>query len=332
MSFIVQLNQNKSFFIDQGLTLLKGAEKAGVTIPYSCRNGRCSSCKCKLIRGRTQAIYDEYGLSVEEKREGWILSCVRTACSDIELTAEDLEGIVLPDALTLPARIHSLEKLAPDVLRVMLRLPPSVEVNFIPGQYIDVIGNGGIRRSYSLACAHAVDKHLELHIRAIVGGAMSQYWFEQARINDLLRLNGPLGTFFVRETQGIDLVFLATGTGYGPVKAMLESLAILPSDQQPNSITVIWGGRAKVDLYLTLPPLPVKHRFVPVLSRAGDDWTGSRGYVQDVFLSMQTDLANAVVYACGSEAMIQGAKSTLTSAGLPVENFHSDAFVCSAFQ
>ena len=327
---LISTTSGKSFQQNEEQTLLDAAAKAGISLPYSCKSGRCSSCKCKVLGGQSEPTSDELGLSAQEKAEGWILGCVRTATSDLLLEVEDLSGVTIPESKTLPARISSLEKAAPDVLCVKLRLPSTSAFTCLPGQYIDVIGTGGIRRSYSIANVTGSNTQIELHIRAVNGGAMSGYWFEQAKANDLLRLNGPLGTFFLRETKDLDIVFLATGTGLAPVKAMLESMAELKTDDQPRSVTVLWGGRTQQDLYLNLSSIPVKHRYVPVLSRAGDDWAGARGHVQQVLLSLQPDLTNAAVYACGSDAMIQGAKASLSAAGLPANRFYSDAFVCSA--
>lgn len=328
--WIVKVGIGREFAAAPGTSLMDAALAGGITLPYSCKTGRCSTCKCKVIAGETQALQDEIGLTTAEKAEGWILSCVRTAITDVVMEVEDLGDVVLPEAKTLPCRIKSLEKLAPDVLRVLLRLPPTSDFGFIPGQYIDLIGPGGLRRSYSLANASYAEKQLELHIRAVNGGAMSLYWFDQAQPNDLLRLNGPLGTFFLRNVSGLDLVFLATGTGMAPVKAMLEALCDLADEQQPRSVTVLWGGRTPEDLYLDMERIPGNFNFVPVLSRADVQWTGARGHVQQSLLSIFPDLANAAVYACGSNAMIQSAKTSLTQAGLPAHRFYSDAFVCSA--
>lgn len=329
MIFSVKINAEKSFEALHGQSLWAAAENSGFTIPYSCRNGRCSACKCKVIRGESEVLHPEIGLTLKEKAEGWILSCVRSACTDLELQVEDIGQYVLPVTLTLPCRIHSIDYLASDVLCVVLRLPPATEFNYIPGQYLDVIGPSAVRRSYSLAKANALDKKLELHIRAVDGGLMSQYWFDQAKVNDLLRLNGPLGTFFLRETKDLDVVFLATGTGLAPVKSMLESMALLGVDQLPRSVTVIWGGRLQQDLYCDFSSIKVSHRYLPVLSRAGADWAGARGYVQQVLLSLELDLSNVVVYACGSDTMIQSAKAELRKAGLPDKRLYSDAFVPS---
>ena len=289
----ITLSSGKTFRLESGASILGAAECHAIALPYSCKTGRCSTCKCKVITGDTEALQDEVGLTAKEKADGWILSCVRTAVTDLSLDVEDLGGVVLPEAKTLPCRINSIDKLAPDVVQVVLRLPPTAEFSFMPGQYIDVIGPGGVRRSYSLANASCADKQLELHIRAVDGGAMSQYWFEQAKANDLLRLNGPLGTFFLRDVAGLDLVFLATGTGIAPVKAMLESMHDLAAEKQPRSVTVLWGGRTPQDVYFDVAGIAGAFNFVPVLSRADAQWTGARGHVQHALLSVLPDLSQA---------------------------------------
>jgi CDP-4-dehydro-6-deoxyglucose reductase len=327
---LITLSSGIAFSTEAAVSILDAASTKSISLPYSCKTGRCSTCKCKVIAGRTSALKEEIGLSAAEKADGWILSCVRTALTDLNLDMEHLAGVVLPEAKTLPCRIKSIDKLAHDVMRVVLRLPPATDFSFIPGQYIDIIGLGGVRRSYSLANASFADKQLELHIRAVDCGAMSQYWFGQAKTNDLLRLSGPLGTFFLREVTGLDLVFLATGTGFAPVKAMLESMGDLAAEKQPRSVTVLWGGRTIQDLYFDAALIPGRFNFVPVLSRAEAGWMGARGHVQHILLSKLPDVTQAAVYACGSEMMIRDAQRTLIAAGLPSNRFYSDAFVCSA--
>lgn len=325
----IQTTYGKAFSQSAGQTILDAAAKAGIGLPYSCKTGRCSTCRCKVINGQSVAKVDELGLTLEEKAQGFILSCVRIALTDVLIDVEDLGDQVIPDVKTLPSRISSLEKLAPDVLSVKLRFPPNTPFTFLAGQYVDVIGPGGVRRSYSVANAPASDNQLQLHIRAVHGGAMSQYWFNQAKVNDLLRINGPLGSFFTRPLTGLHLVFLATGTGIAPVKAILEQLATAPAADQPLSANVYWGGREPQDLYTDPSQWHASLRYIPVLSRAPVDWTGARGHVQHSLLSDNPDWANTVVYACGSDAMIQCAKDELTKAGLPDKRFYSDAFVPS---
>ena len=328
----VTLTGGKQFLAESGATILDSARESQITLPYSCRTGRCSACRCKLTSGKTQALQFESGLTDIEKNEGWILSCVRAAETDITIEVEDLGGVVLPTSKTLPCRISSIDRLATDVVCVTLRLPPTADFRSIPGQYIDVIGPGGVRRSYSLANANTADNTLELHIRAVDGGVMSDYWFKQAKVNDLLRFNGPLGTFFLRGLDQLNLVFLATGTGMAPVKAMLESLIHIEPEQAPKSVTVFWGGRTAGDLYFDPQAIPGGHRFVPVLSRASAKCNGVSGYVQNALLATHLDLAHTVVYACGSDAMIRDAKAGLLAAGLPVKRFFADAFVPSVSQ
>ncbi len=326
----VELTSGKVFDITKNETLLEAAGKAGICLPYSCKMGRCSACKTRVIRGESSTIQLEQGLTEAEKADGWVLSCVRKAETDLLLDVEDLTGVVLSKPKTLPCRIARMEILAPDVLGVWLRLPLTAVFEFMPGQYIEVLGNHGLRRSYSLACAGMADNLLELHVRAVQGGQMSQYWFEQAKLNDLLRLYGPLGTFFIRPAAHKHLVFLATGTGIAPVKAMLESIAEMPQEQRPASIRVLWGGRMPEDIYIDISAMPFGLQFTPVLSRAGETWTGARGYIQEVLLHTLPDWNNTVVYACGSDVMIQSARLALVQAGLPRARFYSDAFVCSS--
>jgi CDP-4-dehydro-6-deoxyglucose reductase len=328
----VKLSNGREFSARVGDSLMDAAFSVGITLPHSCKTGRCSTCKCKVLQGETISLQTERGLTDEERAEGWILSCVRSAQTDVMIEVEDLGNVVWPSSKILPCRISRIDRLATDVIRVILRLPPTADFRSIPGQYIDVIGPGGVRRSYSLANANTVDKTLELHIRAVDGGVMSDYWFKQAKANDLLRFNGPLGTFFLRSLAQLHLVFLATGTGIAPVKAMLESLKDFTPEQAPQSVTVFWGGRTAEDLYFDSKFMPVGYRFVPVLSRAGVDWAGITGYVQNALLSSQPDLARIAVYACGSDAMIRSAKASLLACGLPDNRFFADAFVPSAHQ
>lgn len=324
------LPSGRRFQSDQGETLLDAALRCGITLEHSCRTGRCSTCKGRVLAGSTTALHEEVGLSTQQRDDGWILTCIRRAESDMTLDIQDLGNVTLHPARTWPCRIQALQPLASDVLKVVLRLPPSSQFDYHPGQYVDVIGPAGVRRSYSVANAPTPDKQVELHIRAVPDGALSRYWFEQARVNDLLRLHGPLGTFFLRDVAGLDLVCLATGTGIAPIKAALEGLRRRPQDALPASIRVYWGGRKPADLYWDPGLLDLPLRFVPVLSRPEPAWRGVRGHVQQAFLADQPQLARMAVYACGSDAMIHDARDLLMRSGLREGRFHSDAFVSSA--
>jgi CDP-4-dehydro-6-deoxyglucose reductase len=246
------------------------------------------------------------------------------------LDIEDLGLLAGISSKTLPARIAALDQLAPDVIRVELRLPPGSNFRFLPGQSIDVTGPGGVKRSYSLASDAGVTDRLELQIRRVEAGRFSAYWFSLAKVQDLLRFKGPLGTFYLRDSAGLDVVFLATGTGIAPFRSMLMQMSALPAEQRPHSVSLYWGGRVAQDLYEDPRTLLLELNYVPVLSRADASWSGARGHVQEEFLAAYGGpLRNVTVYACGSPAMIDAARKRLVAAGLPSNRFHFDAFVSS---
>ncbi|CAN5737586.1 CDP-6-deoxy-delta-3,4-glucoseen reductase [soil metagenome] len=326
---IVTLANGRSFAAERGTSVLDAALAHGLTLEHSCRTGRCGSCKAQVLGGASAVLRDEVSLTAEEAAAGWILTCTREAQTDLSLDVEDLSALAGISPKTLPCRINALELVAPDVMKVSLRLPPNSGFAFLAGQYVDVIGPGGIKRSYSVASDMRSAGQLELHVKRVEGGAMSAYWFEQAKPNDLLRFRGPLGTFFLRDLTGLDVIFLATGTGYAPVHSMLMHLAALSPERQPASASVYWGGRVPQDLYADAANTPANVQFTPVLSRADTSWAGARGHVQDVLLVDHPSLDNAAVYACGSDAMIHSARTALTAAGLRPKRFYSDAFVSS---
>jgi CDP-4-dehydro-6-deoxyglucose reductase len=272
-------------------------------------------------------------LTDAEVADGWVLTCTSGAVSDVHLDAEDLGPLADYPARVTPSRIDQLERVAGDVVRVVLRLPPGSAFRFLAGQHVDVTSPAGVRRSYSIASAAAAHGKVELHVRRVDGGHFSDYWFGAACANDLLRFEGPRGTFFLRPVAGLDVVFLATGTGIAPILSMLAQLAATP-DGKPRSVALYWGGRHEQDHYVDPVPVLPGLRYVPVVSRGGERWQGARGHVQDVLLAdvalgRAPSLAGSAVYACGSEAMIHDARRVLADAGLPSRRFHFDAFVGS---
>jgi CDP-4-dehydro-6-deoxyglucose reductase, E3 len=327
---IVLLSNGKTFTASSEVTLLDAAKASGLVLEHSCRSGRCGSCKAELLSGTVIPLKPDLSLSAAERAKGWVLTCASAVTTDAVLAIEDLGLPADITVKTLPCRVASLDRLAPDVLKVELRLPPNVNFRFLPGQSIDVIATGGQRRTYSLADVPSAGGGLELHVREVPGGAMSNYWFEHAKTNDLLRLEGPRGTFFLRNVANLDVVFLATGTGIAPIKAMLTQLARATDGPPPRSVHLLWGGRRAADLYWQPGAGNNRLRYTAVLSRADDSWTGARGHVQDVLLGAPPAWDQAVVYACGSSAMIEGARTAVVAAGLPANRFFSDAFVSSS--
>jgi CDP-4-dehydro-6-deoxyglucose reductase len=332
---VITLSNGTRFDAEVGTSMLDAALSQGVVLEHSCRTGRCGSCKARVIHGETVALRAPIGLTAVESERGWVLTCTHEATTDVELDIEDLGALAGIETRVTPARIERLELVAPDVMRVELRLPPRSSFRFLAGQYIDVTSPAGTRRSYSIASAAATPDKVELQIRRVDVGQLSAYWFGQAKLNDLLRFIGPRGTFFLRPVAGLDLIFLATGTGIAPVRAMLLQLAVGAPADAPLSVTLYWGGRHREDLYIDPTPELPGMRYVPVLSRADVTWTGARGHVQDALVHdvahhAGPPLAGAVVYACGSEAMIHGARRLLADNGLAPRRFYFDAFVSSS--
>ncbi len=284
----------------------------------------------RVISGETDAQNDEPGLTADERAAGWVLSCVRVPSTNTVIEADCLPDVKLPNAQIFPSKVLSIEDVAPTVRRIVLKLPPRSGFSFLPGQYVRVSGPEGLQRSYSLAGANAESGVIELHIRYVSGGVFSRYWFEKARVGDLLRIFGPLGTFFLRSVARKDLIFLATGTGIAPIQAMIYGLEAVSAIEAPSSMRLYWGNRTEKDIYLAPGEWHPSLRYFPTLSRAAESWQGGRSYVQDEALNSNLDASRAVVYACGSGAMIRAARDRFKAAGLPEGSFFADAFVCSS--
>lgn len=326
---LVTLSNAKQFPCTEESTLLDAARTHGLVLEYSCRTGRCGVCKAQVISGKTQTIKNEEALTPEEASSGYILTCARSAIDDVVLDIEDLGRLASIKTQTLPCRIDSIQKLTPYVIRVILRLPPKNNFEFLSGQYIDIIAKNGIRRSYSIASAHSTSDKIELQISHVENGEMSQYWFNEAKENDLLRFEGPYGTFCLHEKPQKNIIFLATGTGIAPVKSILEDMNHANEYAHTKNIIIYWGARVQQDIYWQPEFTNLSISFNPTLSRADNNWTGKKGYVQDAVIADDIDLSDSVVYACGSDTMIHSAQQRLITGGLEKKNFYSDAFVSS---
>jgi len=324
--FTIKLKNNKSFQCDENSTIFEAARKNNIILEHSCLNSRCSSCIVKVISGQTKNNEEELVLTEVQKKQKFVLSCNARPLSDLELDIEDLGDRIIYDKKIIPSKINNIEKLTDEVLKITLRLPPNSSFRFNSGQYINII-KGNITRSYSIAnCSNHKNK-LEFFIKKYQNGLMSKYLFEEAKINDLLRIEGPVGTFFLRDSSFKNIVFLATGTGIAPIKSILQELEESSLDYQNKIFWVIVGARYKEDLFWVPNFKKIKIKYIPVLSRQENDWNGEKGYVQDIVLKQQINLENTQVYACGSNNMINSAKELFFKNKLKENNFFSDAFV-----
>lgn len=325
--FRINLKNDIHFSCAPEETILMGAQKENITLDHSCKTGRCQSCKAKVVQGTSVANIEETGLSEHDKSKGYILTCVRTPTSDLTLDIEDLSAYSLEKIKTIPSKIDLISKVSNNVMELHLRIPPNASFNYLSGQYINII-KGDYKRSYSIANTSSAS-NLVFFIKNYEGGRFSHYLFNDAKINDLLRIEGPIGTFFYRKTNKKNIVFLATGTGIAPVKAILEQMDESHGDFVDKNIYLFFGGRTEEDLFWKPDFKNIKVRFIPVLSRSNAEWKGAKGYVQDAVLAQKIDLADGVLYACGSEDMIKDSSESTIKNGLSEDSFYSDAFISS---
>ena len=312
-------------------TILEAALRQSFTLPYGCRNGACGSCKGKVVSGKVNyGDHQPATLTDEEKAQGLALFCCATPLSELVIECREVGVAKDIQIKTIPCRVQKLEKISDDVALLSLKLPASERMQFMAGQYIDILLKDGKRRSFSLANAPHDDETLQLHIRHVPGGTFSEYVFSQMQEKAILRFEGPLGTFFLREDSDKPIIFLATGTGFAPIKSIVEH-ALHSGTERP--LTLYWGARRLPDIYMFDLPMQWQQahpnfKFVPVLSQpsAEDQWTGRTGHVQDCVLQDQADISGVQVYACGSPSMVEDAHKKLVAAGLPNDEFYSDAF------
>jgi CDP-4-dehydro-6-deoxyglucose reductase len=328
--FNIRLKNGKSFSCDTNSTIFEAAKRNGIILEHSCLTARCRSCALQVESGITIDRLDDLVLSVEEKSNTWILSCNAIPASDLVLDLEDLGDLQIFDKKIIPAKIQSINRVNNTIIEVSLRLPPNSNFGYNSGQYVNIT-KGSIKRSYSVANAYKKSGLLTFLIKKYEYGEMSNYWFKEAKENDLLRIEGPIGSFFLRESETENIIFLATGTGVAPIKAILENITESPNKLSNKKIWFFSGARHENDLFWHPNKLNVisNLRYIPVLSKASEDWNGERGYVQEIVLKLGIDLTNAQVYACGSNNMIESAKKTLVKNGLNIKNFYSDAFVAT---
>lgn len=300
--------------------LLDDALSASLPIEHSCKTGDCGVCSAEVIDG---SVENEKGDVVTS---GYILTCQSRAKSDIALKANYYPELVNIKQQTIPCKVASVELVTEDIILIKFRFPPTVKFNYLPGQYIDLNYNG-VKRSYSIANAKSDLKELELHIRQVANGKMSELLFNGLKENQLMRMEGPKGTFFVKDNNKT-LVLLATGTGIAPIKAIVEELV---AKKDKRDVHIYWGMQYEKELYCNeLIELAQRNEhisFTPVLSRettAPDG--GELGYVQNKVIKDFDSFDNIEVYACGSIRMIEEAKSLLLQHGLPENSFFSDAF------
>ena len=340
MPFTVTVQPSgRSFSVERDEPVLHAAIREGIGLPYGCKDGACGSCKCRLLEGRViHGAHQSKALSADEESAGFMLTCCAAPQTDLVIEARTVAGAGEFPVRKMPARVMTITKPAPDVAVLSLQLPANELLRYHAGQYVEFILRDGARRSYSMANApHTqTDKPaIELHIRHMPGGRFTDHVFGAMKEKEILRIEGPFGSFFLREDSDKPIVLLASGTGFAPIKAILEHMEF-KAITRPT--VLYWGCRSKADLYLhewalaaagRLPNL----RYVPVLSepKAEDAWSGRTGFVHQAVMADLPDLSGHQVYACGAPIMVESALKDFTErCGLPSEEFYADSFTSEA--
>lgn len=326
---------NHVFTMQGDESILDAALREGFVISYGCRNGACGTCKGRLLEGEVDyGAYQETALPEAEKRLGMALFCQARPRGDIVIECREIGAAKDVQIRTLPCRVQRMQRVAADIMVLDLKLPASERLQFLAGQYIDILLKDGTRRSFSLANAPHDDEFLQLHMRNY-GGPFSEHVFTKMKERDILRFEGPLGTFFLREDSDKPIILLASGTGFAPIKAIVEHAF---HTRSPRSLVLYWGARVRADLYMNAVPerWAREHnnfQYVPVLSEPlpGDNWNGRTGFVHEAVMKDIADMSGCQVYACGAPVMVDAAHRNFTSrCGLPEEEFFSDAFTPAA--
>jgi len=324
-----------AFTVNDGETVLAAALREGIVIAYGCRHGVCGTCKGRLLEGTVNyGTYQEHAMSEAEKRAGMALFCQAKPLADLTIQCREIGSAVKGIQIKmLPARVVKMQRAAADVMLLDLKLPAQERLQFLAGQYIDLLLRGGIRRSFSMANAPRDDGFLQLHLRDY-GGPFSQYVFGVMKDKDIIRFEGPFGTFFLREESAKPIVLVASGTGFAPIKAIVEHTL---DTGVARPMTLYWGCRGRSDLYMhelaETWHREGKLRYVPVLSEApaSDNWSGRTGFVHRAVMEDFPDLSGHQVYACGVPVMVEAAhRDFTTKCGLPDEEFFSDSFTPAA--
>jgi CDP-4-dehydro-6-deoxyglucose reductase len=341
MTFQVTIAPSQhQFTVTADQTVLDAALAAGILLPYSCRSGACSTCKAKLVSGTIQPVPSaEVVLSPEEREAGYTLLCQARATSDLVVESREIRLASDIQVRKLPSRVTSISRPAADVAVLQLQLPATETFKFYAGQYVELILKDGKRRSYSMANPPHSATALELHIRHLPGGLFTDHVFgvgaTQMKEREILRIEGPLGSFFLREDSQLPIVMVASGTGFAPIKAIIEHM-VHQNIKRP--VTLYWGGRRPCDLYMhalaqswaaTIP----NFSYVPVVSDAlsEDAWTGRTGFVHKAVMEDFPNLSGYQVYACGAPIVVDSARREFVAqCHLPDEAFFADSFTSEA--
>jgi len=343
LSYQVELKTSgKTFSVEADETVLEAALRQSINLPYGCKNGACGSCKGRLLTGKiTHGDHSQSALSPADETAGATLLCCAHPQTNLLIEVREVQGGGDIPVRKVPCRINTIKFASDDVAILQLQLPASERFQFLAGQYLEFLLKDNKRRAYSIASAPHEEGPLELHIRHLPGGLFTDPLFgqtadgKQIKEKDILRFEGPLGSFFLREDSKKPIIFLASGTGFAPIKAMLTSIQNKKIDRE---IHFYWGGRRPKDLYMDSLCQEFTHtipgfHYIPVISEAlpEDAWQGRTGFVHRAVMHDFSDLSSYQVYACGAPIVIAAARTDFVKeCRLPQEEFFADSFTSEA--
>ncbi|HET7844188.1 MAG TPA: CDP-6-deoxy-delta-3,4-glucoseen reductase [Xanthomonadales bacterium] len=318
------------FSVAPGETVLEAARAQNLALPYSCLSGRCGSCKATVLQGEVRYHAPPVALSDDEQAHRQVLLCQAEPLTDLVVAAREVPSVADMPKRQLAVKVVERTLLAPDVMRLVLRPPAGQKLRWLAGQYLDVLLPGGKRRAFSIANAPERAERIELHIRRVTGGDFTAHVFDTMRDGEVLRVEGPLGTFVPREDSERTMLLVAGGTGFAPIKAIVEHFLNLGSTRPMH---LYWGVRAVADLYLAHLPAEWRQRhpafaYTPVLSDPGPGEAGNHrtGFVHEVVTSDHPDLSDFDVYMSGPPAMIDAARHAFVHARLDESRLYYDSF------
>jgi len=331
----------KSFEVNPDESILDGALRQSIILAYGCKNGACGSCKAKVLSGKyVMGPHNASTLTDDERARNIALLCCTFAKTDCTVSAREIESDGQFPIKKVPCRVAKMTQASHDVMILQLQLPSTERFSFLAGQYIEFLLKDGKRRAYSIASAPHQEGPIELHLRHLPGGRFTDHVFGVnpsllMKEKDILRFEGPMGSFFLREDSLKPIIFIASGTGFAPIKAIIED-AVHRNIHRP--MTLYWGGRRPTDLYQedlihawvkTIP----QFQYIPVISDGlpEDQWQGRTGFVHEAAMQDFPDMSNHQIYACGAPIVVSSAqKDFIALCKLPEEEFYADAFTSEA--
>jgi propane monooxygenase reductase subunit len=324
--------------VDEDQNILRAAAEQGVQLMHGCKEGQCAACKSFVLEGDVDDIdlerYSTFALPDYEKEEGLTLLCRAHAYNDLVIELLNYDEEIIRSGLPLRkgvAEVVANEPVTHDMRRLVLRQVEGEDIKFFPGQYMDITVPGTDEsRSFSMANTPNRDRLYEFVIKVYPDGLFSRYLADELQVGERLDVEGPFGTFTLRESRTSPLLFVGGGAGMAPVLGLLRSMVERGVERKA---TFYYGARTKADLCFEeeLRELEGKlpgFRYVPGLSEPAphDEWAGEVGMITEVCQRGESGAEGMDAYVCGPPPMVDAAIPMLTALGVREENIFYDKF------